>query len=187
MTENPTDLLRKLADKADPADVLRAIYESDADPEDKCDIAMNFLKFARPDRVDEILRALRATIFANTEARTHMVVRGFTNSLRTRSGPVSSRQKLEAASEMLDMSAFLLDDISAEAAKEVMQWGRFFEEMVRNSRPRDTYECAHCGGQRDDMYAVMDEWVLCLTTSDGTPSCFTRVHDYGEALGSGKG
>jgi hypothetical protein len=175
-----------VTDHLNPADALRAIHESDADSGDKCDMALNVLKDARSGNVTEMFLELRDTIFASTEARTHMIVRSFTTDLDNHSGPLGNQEVLGVAAQMLGMAAILLEPISVEAGFELDRWKQFFEEMVRNCPARKSYRCAHCGDHRDDMFAVMDDWVLCLTTSDGTPSCFTRVHDYGEPLGSGK-
>lgn len=181
---DPAEFLRSLLKDVDPSVALRCLYESDATPEDKCDIALNILKLTDQRRVPELFHGLRETIFDSTEARTHMMVRAFTNHLRSRPGPLGGQLALEAMAESLAMASTLLESFSAAAAEEVGHWRSFFREMASNLPEWKMYHCAHCGAGRDDMYTVMDGWVLCSISDSDAPSCFTRVHDYGEALGS---
>jgi len=169
-----------------PEEALRLIHESDMEADDKCDSALTVLKFADPVRSPDLFLGLRETIFADPEARTHMIIRAFTIRLNDHTGLLSDRLFVEAAAEMTAMAATMLEPISDEATEEIDLWKHVFEQIADRLPARKSYQCAHCGVRRDDMFAVMDEWVLCLSASDGGLSCYTRVHDKGEPLGSGR-
>ena len=126
-------------------------------------------------------------LFPTPECRAVEFTRWLPNGGYTQiSGPLSQRAVVHGVAEALRFGVNVLDSISEEAATEVQGWVDLLVGMVEHLPEGDTLPCAHCGANCTGTYAVMDDWVLCLTSSEGRPSCFTRVHDYGEALGSGK-
>jgi hypothetical protein len=171
-----------------PEHLIRLIHESDAEPEEKVDIVFNALKKCKdPEVTARLFLGLRDTILADPDARSHAITAHMISTLEFQSGVLSERVAIEAVANVLSLAAMLIEPMSGDSAQELMDWSRRMEHMVELLPERSGQVCAHCGDKRSDMFAVMDGFILCLTTSDGSASCYTRVHDYGEPLGSGKG
>jgi hypothetical protein len=108
----------------------------------------------------------------------------FAGTLKNPNGLITARNAYDALRSVLAMAVSALLPISAEASEEMMVWCSLVEAELHTLGDLLGIRCAFCGGVRHDNFAVLDGWVLCLTTPDDSPSCFTRVHDHGEPLGS---
>lgn len=168
-------------------DLINNIRHSDDELERKRERVFALLKQYTGEEQRDVYRMVLDILFPTPECRAVEFTRWLPNGGYTQSsGPLGEKEVVAGVADALRFGVTVLDAINEEAASEVQGWADLLESIIEHLPERPTFQCAHCGTDCTSTYAMMDDWILCLTSSEGRPSCFTRVHDYGEALGSGR-